>query len=300
MLDVIGLITPSSPMGAGRLDLGLEYLKAKGFKVKVGTHVKDGARFLAGTDEHRAKDIMDFFRDPEVKAIMATAGGYGSQRLLPLLDYDVIRANPKPIIGFSDTTALQLGVFKKTGLVSYTGFTFRDLDTPDGINPLIDETLMNCLIGENYTITEGVVMQSGAAEGCLVGGNLALTTALMGTPYEPDFLGNILLIEDVFSEPFMVDCRLSQLHLAGVFDRVSAVIFGEFVECHAIHNPDRDGTIDDVIDEWASRMHVPCIKEFPYGHGVRRCVLPLGGRVRLAAAAEGASIFDIRNPRAIA
>lgn len=280
--DTIGLISPSSPMREGRLALGVEFLQKKGFNVKLGQHVEDSERFLAGTDQHRAQDIMQFFQDPSVKAIMATAGGYGSQRLLSLLDYDVIQKNPKPIIGFSDTTALQLGILKKTNLISYTGFTFRDLDAPI-LNPLIHDTLMHCLNKKNYVITEGTTAQKGKAQGKLMGANLSLIIALMGTPYQPDFTGNILLIEDVFSEPFMIDCRLSQLELAGVFDQVTGVIFGQFAECYALHNPERDGSVENVIDEWCARLRVPCIKNFPYGHGERRCVLPLGAQVILNA-----------------
>src|SRR3990167_1485780 len=126
--DVIGLIAPSSPLMPGRLESGTKYLESKGFKVKPGKHLHDADRFLAGKDIDRANDIMDFFQDSEIKAIMATAGGGGSQRLLPYLNYEVIRANPKILTGFSDTTTLQLALLSKTSLITFTGFTFRDTD----------------------------------------------------------------------------------------------------------------------------------------------------------------------------
>lgn len=278
--DTIGLIAPSSPLRASRLDQGVRYLERKGFKVKMGAHLKKEERFLAGKDEERARDIMDFFVDSEVKAIMATAGGYGSQRLLPLLDYDLILKHPKILIGFSDTTALQLGLLKKIGLVSYTGFTFRDTESeyPD---PLIDETLTACLMGQSYSITEGIPVQLGTVEGCLVGGTLSLISALMGTPYQPDFNGKILFFEEVWAEPFQVDSMISQLNLAGVFDQVVGVIIGQFEQCIAKDSPERDGTIEDVIDEWSSRLSIPCLKDFPYGHSNRRCVLPIGKKITL-------------------
>ena len=278
--DTIGLIAPSSPPQSGRLEVGMQYLVSLGFKVKVGRHCHEADRFLAGSDEHRAADIMEFIADREIKAIMAIAGGYGSQRLLPLLDYDLIKKNPKIITGFSDTTALQLGLLKIAGLVSYTGFTFRDVDKPD-INPLLQETFINSLTGQPITILEGVAVNDGYVQAPLIGGNLECLIALMGTPYQPDFRSCILLIEDVFAEPFQTDSRLSQLHLAGIFNQVSGVIFGTFESCIAKHNPERDGTIHDVINEWSQKIKMPTIKEFPYGHIDRRCILPIGKNIIL-------------------
>lgn len=280
--DTIGLVTPSSPMLPGRLEMGVSYLKKKGFKVKLGNHLHGADRFLAGRDEDRAEDIMNFFTDESVKAIMATGGGYGSQRILPLLDYDQIRANPKWVSGFSDTTALQLGLLKKSGLVTCSGFVFGDLDNGD-LSPSIDQSLMACLMDKAFQITEGIMVQSGIAKGPLVGGNLETLIALMGTPYQPDFKDSILLIEDVGAEPFQVDCRLSQLELAGIFEQVSGVVFGQFAHCSSKYFPKRDGTVDDVIVDWTSRLKVPCMKEFPYGHVERRYVLPIGKNARLNA-----------------
>ena len=280
--DTIGLVTPSSPMFPGRLEAGISFLKKKGFKVKLGTHLQDAERFIAGRDEDRAEDLMNFFMDEEVKVIMATGGGYGSQRTLPFLNYDLIHANPKWVTGFSDTTSLQLGLLKKAGLVTCSGFVFGDLDsgTPP---PSIEQSLMACLSGKPFQITEGKTVHSGIAKGPLIGGNLECLTGLMGTPYQPDFKDCILLIEDVGSEPFQVDSRLSQLDLAGIYEQVAGVIFGQFARCSAKYFPDRDGTVEDVIEEWSSRLKVPCIKEFPYGHVDTRFVLPIGKEVRLNA-----------------
>jgi muramoyltetrapeptide carboxypeptidase len=280
--DAIGLIAPSSPLRSGRLEIGRRYLQQQGFRVKVGRHLHDAERFLAGTDEARAADIMDFFMDHDVKAIMASAGGYGSQRILPLLDYTIIRNNPKILTGFSDTTALQLGILKQAGLASYTGFTFRDVDT-DLVDSFVESTLLSALSGQSFQVQEGAAVISGIAKAPLIGGNLECLVALMGTPYQPDYNGSILLIEDVMAEPYQTDCRLSQLALAGVFDQVAGVVFGDFVECIAKHSPERDGTIADVIDEWSKKMKRPCLKNFPYGHGKRRCILPIGKEIILDA-----------------
>lgn len=280
--DTIGLVTPSSPMQKGRLEVGVRYLEQKGFNLKVGQHVHDADRFLAGKDADRAKDIMDFFYDPDVKAIMATGGGYGAQRILPFLDMEWIQANPKWVTGFSDTTALQLGLLSKANLITCTGFVFRDLDS-DSIEPLIEKTLMACLSGEAWQINEGVSLIPGLVEGALIGGNLGCLVSLIGTPYQPKFEHCILLIEEVWSEPYKIDSMLSQLELAGVFKKISGLIWGQFERCDAQHFPERDGTADDVVTEWSARINVPCIKDFPYGHSDRRCVLPIGRKVMLNA-----------------
>ncbi|KTD42180.1 S66 peptidase family protein [Legionella parisiensis] len=280
--DTIGLVTPSSPMIPDILEVGIAYLQQKGFQVKLGQHVHAGDRFLAGDDEFRAKDIMDFFRDDEVKVIMAIAGGYGSQRIIPLLDYDLIRTRPKYLSGFSDTTALQVALLKKVRMISCTGFVFGDLG--DGqLDSLIEKTLWTCLAGGSFQIKEGQTVQPGIAKGRLVGGNLEALTSLMGTPYQPEIENSILLLEDVGAEPYQVDSRLSQLDMAGVFSDAQGVIFGQFARCVAKYFPERDGIVDDVIEEWSLRIKVPCIKNFPYGHFPRRCVLPLGKEVILEA-----------------
>ncbi|KTD53044.1 S66 peptidase family protein [Legionella quateirensis] len=272
--DVIGIVSPSSPLKSKSIDKGINYLRDMGFKIKFGAHFKEENRFLAGSDENRAKDIMDFFKDPEVKAIIVSRGGQGSQRILPLLDYHIIANNPKILVGFSDTTALQLGIFTKTGLISYTGYT---LTIP--YNPLLQKTLLSCLFNEPYSVQGGDMVHTGVTTGELVGGNLSLVTSLIGTPYQPDFKNKILLLEDVSTEPFNVDRMISHLDLAGIFAQVSGIVFGQFENC--ISKDDIEGTIDEVINDWASHFKVPCIKNFPYSHGVNNCVLPVGGFVTL-------------------
>lgn len=277
--DTIGLITPSSPLMPGRLEAGIVYLEQNGFKVKVGRHNRDALRFLAGRDEDRAQDVMDFFKDPEVKAMIATGGGYGSQRILPYLDYDLIRANPKMVIGLSDTTALHMGLLN-AGLACFTGFTMGDVVEGD-ILPLHENTLLSCLMGEAYEITAGSALYPGKVTAPLVGGNLDLVATLIGTPYQPNFKGAILLLEEVRTEPYKIDCCLSQLHLAGILQQAVGIVFGKFEQCQAEYHPDRDGTVDNILEEWSARLKIPCLKDFPYGHSATRSVLPLGKNVTL-------------------
>lgn len=272
--DTIGVISPSSPLREKSIDAGIRYLQDLEFNLKFGANFREEDRFLAGSDEQRAKDIMDFFKDPEVKAIIVSRGGQGSQRLLPLLDYHVIANNPKILVGFSDTTALQLGIYKKTNLISYTGYT---LTVP--LNPLIEKTLLACLFNKPYFVRGGESVQPGIVEGMLVGGNLSLITSLIGTAYQPNFNKKILLLEDVAIEPYNVDRMLSHLDLAGIFAQISGIVFGQFEDC--ISKDSKEGTIDEVINEWASRLKIPCIKNFPYSHGLNNCVLPIGSPITL-------------------
>lgn len=289
--DTVGIISPSGPINPGSLKSGIDYLNQKGFQVKLGKHVNDIERFLAGKDGDRAQDIIDFFKDPQIKAIIASRGGQGSQRLLPLLDYSIIRENPKILVGFSDTTALQLGLLKIVGLKSYTGYTLTI--EPD---ESIDKTLVHSLTGEPYSIAGGNPVVSGIAKGRLIGGNLTLLTSLLGTPYQPAFTKSILLLEDVGIEPYKVDGMLSHLSLAGVFEQVAGVIFGQFEKCISSElNEGIDklqGTVDEVVDDWSSRLRVPCLKDFPYGHGKQSCVLPIGGMVMLNAKEKTVDILS--------
>jgi muramoyltetrapeptide carboxypeptidase len=288
----LGIYAPASPMLSGRLDAGIPYLEQLGFKVKLGKHIHQCNRFLAGTDEERAEDINDFFQDDEVDGLLATGGGYGTQRLLPLLDFKRIENNPKPLIGFSDLTGLNLALLKKANLISYTGFTLADTQH-DGAackpDLLIETTMMNLLLGKPYEISGATTGKAGRVEGPLIGGNSDLIVALHGTPYQPDYTNCILLIEEVRLEPYKVDAMLSHLWLTGLFEQVAGVVFGQFDNCIAKNFPERDGTVDDVINEWAAKMSVPCIKDLPFGHGARRCCLPIGRRVILDA--DTATLF---------
>lgn len=280
--DTVGFIAPSSPLQAGRFEQGVRYFQQKGLKVRAGHYLNHADRFLAGSDQERAADFMNFIQDPEIKAIVATAGGIGSQRILPLLNYDLIRKHPKIVIGFSDTTALQLGLLSKTGLITFSGFTLRDTDQ-NPVEPLVDQTLINALFGKPFSLNEGETLIAGEAQGRLIGGNLSLMSTLIGTPFMPDCTDAILLIEDVWREPFEIDSLLTHLDQSGIFAKAKGIIFGQFEQCVAKHHPDRDGTVDDVIHDWAQRFTVPCIKNFPYGHVNRRCILPIGKEITLNA-----------------
>ena len=277
--DCIGIVSPSAYVPKNGLEIVTKYFEDKGFKVKLSKNVFKEERFIAGTDAERSSDLMEMFTDPEIKLILVSRGGYGSTRLLDKLDYDIIKKNPKPLVGFSDTTGLQMGLLAQANLPSLTGMMgFIDFETGK-LDPIIEESFWNLINGKPVKTNNFDVLRHGKTEGILIGGCLALISDIVGTKYLPSFKDAILLIEEVREEPYRVDRKLTQLRLAGILDQVSAIIWGEFKDCTAKNK--RDGTIEQVVDEFSSYVNCPVIKNFHYGHGDSRLVLPIGGKIKL-------------------
>ena len=275
--DLIGIVSPSGSIERERLRPGLSYLRNRGFRVRVGSAVYDRDRYLAGQDPDRAKDLNVMFADPEVRAVFVTRGGFGAARVLGLLDYEAIRKCPKPLVGFSDTTAIQLGIYGRTGLVSYSGVTLCGDVAASGMPEATETSLWNALMCGRFEEMAGVAALRGRfAEGKLLGGCLSVIASLMGTGYMPDTSGALLFLEDVNEAPYRVDRLLTQLRMAGVFDRVAGVVFGRFEGCE----PEREeeGTVDDVLRGFSSSVAVPVFRGLQYGHCAGRRVLPIGLR----------------------
>ena len=263
--DLIGIVSPSGSFERERLRPGLSYLRNRGFRVRVGSAVYDRDRYLAGQDPDRAKDLNVMFADPEVRAVFVTRGGFGAARVLGLLDYEAIRKCPKPLVGFSDTTAIQLGIYGRTGMVSYSGVTLCGDVAASGMPETTETSLWNALMCGRFEEMAGVAALRGRfAEGKLLGGCLSVIASLMGTGYMPDTSGALLFLEDVNEAPYRVDRLLTQLRMAGVFDRVAGVVFGRFEGCE----PEREeeGTVDDVLRGFSSSVAVPVFRGLPYGH----------------------------------
>ena len=280
--DLIGIVSPSGSFERERLRPGLSYLRKRGFRVRVGSAVYDRDRYLAGQDADRAKDLNAMFADPEVRAVFAARGGFGAARVLDFLDYEAIRSDPKPLTGFSDTTALQLGIYGRTGMVSYSGVTLCGDVTASGIPEVTETSLWNALVRGRFDEMAGVAALRGrAAEGTLLGGCLSVIASLVGTGYLPDTSGALLFLEDVNEAPYRVDRMLTQLRMAGGFDRVAGVVFGQFKDCE----PEREeeGTVDNVLRDFSTSVTAPVFWGLPYGHGEGRRVLPIG----LRAAVDG-------------
>lgn len=279
--DRIGLVSPSRSVKPTEITTGVNYLKSLGFEIVFGEHVFDKYRYMAGTAENRAADIMRFYADGDIKAIFATSGGDGSQFILPFLNWEVIKQNPKPFIGFSDTTALHNAIIAKTGQICFTGLTLN-YDFRNGCpDRQIDASVKTLLFGEKFTFKGGKKVIGGEAEGVLVGGCLSLFRNLCGTEFMPDMSGKILLIEDVEEPLYKLDLMLQQISQNPGFKRIAGVVFGRFLGCGA-RNKD-DGTIDEIISCFCAMLDVPVIKDYPYSHEFTRYALPLGAKVHLNA-----------------
>ena len=291
--DTVGLVSPSSAVSDWlTLQLAQEVMEALGFSVRTGAHYGDRRGHLAGTDAGRADDINAMFADRDIRAVICVRGGSGAARLLPLLDYDVIRANPKALLGYSDVTALHCAIQARTGLVTFHGpngsgswnsfnadqfrrlFFERELMEYRNLEEAGDELVQR----RNRTIT----ITGGKARGELVGGNLAVLTALAGSPYMPDFDGKILFLEDVSEAPYRIDRMFSTLKLMGALDRIAGFVWGHCTDC----NPG-DGygslTIEQILDDHIRSLGIPAYRGAMIGHIRQQFIVPVGGRVELDA-----------------
>lgn len=301
--DTVGLVSPSSASNERlSLQLAREAMEALGLVVKTGEHY--GARYghLAGTDAERAGDLNAMFADKQVKAIVCVRGGSGAARLLPLLDYDRIRANPKVLLGYSDITALHSAIQAKTGLVTFHGqigsgswnrfnadqferlFFKRELMNYQNVVVDSDDELVP---RKNRTLT----LRGGVARGELIGGNLTVLTALAGSSYLPDFTGKILFLEDVEEAPYRIDRMFTTLKLMGALDKIAGFIFGECTDCKP-----GDGygslTLDQIFDDYILPLKIPAYRGAMIGHIREQFIVPVGGRVEMDADAGSFRLLE--------
>ena len=286
--DTVGLVSPSTyvadPNQLTNMELTAQMF---GWKTKVGKQVGRREAKLGESIPARIADLHAMFADPEVKGIICVRGGYGTPQLLDGLDYDLIRRNPKMLLGYSDITGLHLAIHQKTGLVTFHG--------PTGLSPFTDFS-QNWFKRAIEAKPMGVLghpteqnpfrpahplrtIKSGKAKGRLIGGNLTLVSCLMGTPYEPDVRGKILFLEDVGEEPYRIDRMLQQLALAGKFDQCAGVVIGECVDCGPRQFEPSitfNYTLGEVLDRVFSRVKVPVFHGLLIGHTADQITLPLG------------------------
>jgi muramoyltetrapeptide carboxypeptidase len=291
--DTIAVVAPSSPVSRERLEDGVKLLREWGFNVRLMPSTATGRGYLAGkSDVARAADLIDAFADPEVAGIICVRGGYGAQRLLPLLDWDVIRANPKPFCGYSDVTALHLAIRKEAGFVTFHGpMASRQGDerelhpwTAAGLKAALTSTAPLGVIASPPDGPTVTTVCAGRATGPLTGGNLTMVASLVGTPWAVDARGCILLLEDTNESPYRVDRMLTQLLLSGTLDGVAGVVFGDSPDCDAPADDPRSFPLTYILADRLGTLGVPVIYGFPCGHTLFRATLPLGVPATLGAA----------------
>jgi muramoyltetrapeptide carboxypeptidase len=288
--DVIGIISPaSSPDELSRIEHGVKYLESLGYRVKVGANVGKNHGYLAGTDQERVDDIHAMFRDKTIKAIFTLRGGYGAFRLLDKIDYRLVKNNPKIFVGYSEITALQMAFLEKAGLITFAG-PMVAVDFHDEVSPFTNEHFWatitsNKKLGKlEYPENQKIpFLQKGSASGRLIGGNLAVFAALLGTPYFPNLTGKILMIEDIGELPYRVDRMLNQLRLSGTLKKVKGIILGRFVDCHEHDLNKKTLTLGEVISDYIGNLKVPSIYTFPHGHIKDFITIPFGLKINLNA-----------------
>jgi muramoyltetrapeptide carboxypeptidase len=295
--DTIGIVAPASPPDKPNvIEDSIARFTKLGFKVRPGGNLWKRDGYLAGSDEERASDINSMFADPEVRGIFALRGGYGSCRILPLLDYKTIRANPKPFIGYSDITAMHLAILVKSGLVTFHGSNASSAFTKPNIGVCRDMLLK----GSRRTPGGGPVtlfsarrdrkiktLVSGKVKGPLLGGNMTCLLRLLGTPYQPDFRGAILFLEDTGEKAYRIDGMFTHLHLAGILPQIGGLVLGQF---DFTADPNEPGRIKACLQREAERIGVPCISGAPIGHFPGQIIIPQGASGQLDADAGKLSL----------
>ena len=303
--DTVALVTPASPVyrggmaGADIVERARLRLHQAGFRTVVGAHALDVRGYLAGRDEDRARDLLAAFADPTIDGIVCLGGGYGSSRILDLLDYDLIARHPKVFLGYSDITALHCAIGKRSGLVTFHGLMGWDLarepesEAEAQANEFTWQWFLRAVtqpepLGE---LPSSAPWQSrplecvvpGVARGPLVGGNLSLLVTTLGTPYEVDTAGKIVLIEDVGEAPYRIDRMLTHLRLAGKLDAAAGFIIAEWVDCEP-KDPERPTlTLSQVVADIVEPLGKPTVYGLAAGHGPGRLTLPLGVTVTVDA-----------------
>lgn len=273
--DTLGIAAPAGPFDIEIFERGMQVLKVMGFGLKVPEGIYKRNGFLAGADRERAAIINQLFADPEVRGIVCARGGYGSTRLVPFVDWNLIRANPKVFLGFSDITVLHHLIRARCGLVTFhgpMGTTFGQA-SEDSLSAFREAlTLPGPVV---ISADPAGVIRAGEGGGPVAGGNLAMICSLLGTPLQPDFTGRILFLEEVNEAPYRIDRMLRQMRLAGCFKGVNGICFGDFVDCG------NHEAIRGILTALFEGCDYPVLTGFPIGHGRINHTLPMGLDARL-------------------
>ena len=302
--DTVGLVEPAGfSDNSEQIEAAKSTIRGMGLVPKVGSSVGSRHGYLAGTDKQRAGDLNDMFARDEVRAVFAVRGGWGSARLLPFLDWDVIQANPKLLIGFSDITALHLAFAARAGFPTIhapnAASTWPEISWNSlwrlafaGGTPVLsnEEASKDDPFEKDRWPT--FTIRPGKARGRLIGGNLAVLAALVGTPWLPSFDGAILFLEDIGEAEYRIDRMLSQLALSGILSRVSGVVFGQCTECTAGVENYAGFTIPQLLHDYLSPLGVPAFRGANIGHISKQLSVPVGVQAEIDAGAGTIRILE--------
>ncbi len=301
--DTIGIVAPASaPPDPKAIDQSVEAIRKLGFRPKLARNVRSRLGFLAGTDRQRAEDLMKMFADPEVRAVLCVRGGYGSARLLPLLDFGIVRKHPKIFIGYSDITSLHSAFLKEAGLISFHGPMLNSDFIKPAMPAFTRDSFLRALtraeppgrISRGHK-SKARILRRGVAEGRLVGGNISILCSTLATRWQPSFKGRILFFEDLDEAPYRFDRMLTQLLNAGLLQQVAGIAIGINANCadpKAGTSREYRQTCEDVFRDRLLPLKVPVVMDLPFGHVPINATLPVGARVRLDGNAGDLEVIE--------
>ncbi len=286
--DTVGIIGPAGVVDSTALKKGAEYLRELGFRVRIAPHVLSRNKFFAGSHHSRLMDLNQMIRDPGIRAIFCSRGGYGSVHLIQQLDYQVLRQDPKIFMGASDVTVLLNEIYRRTGLICFHG-PMVAANFSKGEERVDLESLSHAIMAESGEASKGPweialksqnVLQKGRAQGRLMGGCLSLLVSTLGTPYEVQFQDAILFLEDVNEPPYRIDRMLKQLADAGKLDSVKGILFGVMLNCS--DRSHRQWTVRTVVRDYFRDFCGPVAMGLSSGHTPHPFVtIPIGARVTM-------------------
>lgn len=284
--DLVGIVAPGTAVpNPDELQKATEIFRLLNLRYVISPNLLRGSNYKSRSIGERLDDLMQMFTNPEVKAIFCIRGGYGSGQLLNQIDYSQIQKNPKIFVGYSDITALHIAFNRFANLVTYHGpvllssfteYTFENLkQILFGLNPapLIQNPKDKVGVRESHPIRP---INKGATEGVVIGGNLSIISSLVGTPFEFNFSNSILLLEDVGEEPYRIDRMLNQLRLAGKFEQMNGIIFGECNDCNPRESQVWDFSLGEVLDFYFKPLNKPAFYGLAFGHTSDQATIPLG------------------------
>ncbi|MCL2203664.1 MAG: LD-carboxypeptidase [Defluviitaleaceae bacterium] len=282
--DTVALIAPSGPCDSARLAAGVKVLEALGLRCRVAESCTTREGFLAGPEAVRLRDLHEAFATPEIRGVFAARGGYGAQRLLPHIDYNLIKNNPKIFAGYSDITALHIAFNKLCKLVTFHapmaaadfGGGEADAVTSRSFKEMLFAPAPEAGDTLRLPCHDATFLVPGQATAPLTGGNLTLVAASLGTPYEIETRGRILFLEEVNEEPYKIDRLFTQLSLAGKLSTAAAIILGDF-------SPQTPQALTQTLNDILLPLQIPTIINYPSGHGSPNLTLPLGARVTVSS-----------------
>lgn len=283
--DTIGVIAPASPPNLANLNCAIPVFEQMGLHVRLGKHINEVHGYLAGTDEQRLSDLHDMFADPTIKGIIFACGGYGTPRIAPFIDFDLIKNNPKIMWGYSDITYLHTAIHQATGLVTFHGPMLASDVGKDTFHPLslkqFEQLFQPTTLIYSQLASNLKVISHGIATAPIVGGNLSLLAGAIGTPFEVDTRGKLLLIEDVGEEPYNVDGMLNQLKMAGKLLDASGILVGDFSKSEP-KDDKASLSMEQVFHHYFGNLSIPVMSGFKIGHCQPHFAIPLGMKATMS------------------